>query len=305
MSHLPRVSVIVPSLNHGDDLERALCSVLDQDYPDLELIVIDGNSNDQTRQVLDHYRPQLAHCHVGPDGGPADAINHGLSLATGRVVTCMSTDHLMLPGTLHQIADQMTRGNRPAWVIGQHLTFGAEGRDASCPPPHAPEHLRDLLLSDDAHLPLTGAFFQSGLLKRHRFFNAAMRYAYGHEMACRLTAAGEKPQILMQTLVTSHRRSASRSIAHALDHWLEHIETAELHGPSLETGDQQALQASCDRQRQLLQQARASLGKRDHDAARWTALLRHPRRLAAPAQQKSLLDGSVSLPTEQAWRQAA
>src|SRR5215204_824045 len=71
----PSISIVTPSFKSGAFLERTLCSVLDQNYPDLELVVQDGGSTDNTAEILDSYKNRLSAAVIEPDDGQADAIN--------------------------------------------------------------------------------------------------------------------------------------------------------------------------------------------------------------------------------------
>jgi glycosyltransferase involved in cell wall biosynthesis len=99
----PRISVITPSYNQGAFLEAALESVLSQGYPNLEYIVIDGGSTDDSRAIIERYAPRLAYWVSERDKGQTDAINKGFARATGEVMGWLNSDDLLLPGSLHAI----------------------------------------------------------------------------------------------------------------------------------------------------------------------------------------------------------
>src|SRR5438309_5772154 len=95
---LPLVSVVTPSLNQGAYIEETIRSVLDQDYPRIEHIVVDGGSTDGTLEILRRY-PHLTWVSE-PDGGQADAVNKGFRLAEGEIFGWLNADDLYLPGTI-------------------------------------------------------------------------------------------------------------------------------------------------------------------------------------------------------------
>src|SRR5262245_11835447 len=99
----PRVSIVMPSLNHGAFFEEALRSVLLQDYPAIELIVVDGGSVDGSIETIDRYRGWLAHCICERDRGPADALNKGFGLATGEIFGFLNADDYLMPGSVTKI----------------------------------------------------------------------------------------------------------------------------------------------------------------------------------------------------------
>lgn len=100
----PRLSVVVPSYNHGQFIEAAIRSVLLQGYPDLELIVVDGGSTDGTMDVVRRYENHLDHLIWEEDGGAAHALNKGFRLATGQIFGFLNADDFYLPGGLVTVA---------------------------------------------------------------------------------------------------------------------------------------------------------------------------------------------------------
>lgn len=96
----PLVSVIVPSFNQGVFLERTIRSLLHQDWSRIEIIVVDGGSTDDTVSIINRYERHIAWWVSEPDRGQADAINKGLSRATGAYVTWLASDDVLFPGAL-------------------------------------------------------------------------------------------------------------------------------------------------------------------------------------------------------------
>jgi glycosyltransferase involved in cell wall biosynthesis len=88
---LPLVSIITPSFNQGRFVRRTIESVLSQDYPKLEHLVMDGGSTDETLDILRSYGNRLT-WQSGPDGGQADAVNAGIRLAQGKILGWLNSD---------------------------------------------------------------------------------------------------------------------------------------------------------------------------------------------------------------------
>ncbi|MHB8136314.1 MAG: glycosyltransferase, partial [Anaerolineaceae bacterium] len=92
----PKISIIVPTLNQARFIEETIQSVLTQKYPNLEVIVIDGGSTDNTIEILKKYTGSLTWISE-PDKGQVDAINKGLKLVTGEVVAYLNSDDVYTP----------------------------------------------------------------------------------------------------------------------------------------------------------------------------------------------------------------
>jgi glycosyltransferase involved in cell wall biosynthesis len=100
----PRISIVTPSLNQVSFIERTICSVLEQNYPDLEYIIIDGGSTDGTLEVIQRYEEYLAYWVSEPDDGQTAAMNKGFRMCTGDLVAWQNSDDYYLPGVFEKIA---------------------------------------------------------------------------------------------------------------------------------------------------------------------------------------------------------
>ena len=100
----PKISVVMVSFNQAAFLEEGLRSVLEQGYPNLEFIVIDGNSTDGSGGILERYRPRLSVLVIESDRGQSDGLNKGFARATGDILTWVNSDDLLEPGALFRVA---------------------------------------------------------------------------------------------------------------------------------------------------------------------------------------------------------
>jgi len=100
-----KISIITPSYN----LEETIQSVLDQKYPNLEYIIMDGGSTDNSVEIIKKYESQLAHWQSKPDGGQSDAINKGFNMASGDILAWLNSDDYYSPDTLHQVSELFAR----------------------------------------------------------------------------------------------------------------------------------------------------------------------------------------------------
>lgn len=103
----PRISIVTPSFNQGQFIEETILSVIGQHYPNLEYIVMDGGSSDNTVEVIKKYEKHISHWQSAKDNGQSAAINDGFGRATGDIVAWLNSDDFYFPGTLHYVATQL------------------------------------------------------------------------------------------------------------------------------------------------------------------------------------------------------
>ena len=102
---LPKITIITPSYNQGQYIEETIRSVLLQGYPNLEYIIIDGGSTDNTVDIIKKYEPYLTYWVSEPDRGQTHAINKGLARATGEIIAYLNSDDYYLPNTFFKVAE--------------------------------------------------------------------------------------------------------------------------------------------------------------------------------------------------------
>ncbi len=96
----PCISVVTPSYNQGQYIEETIRSVLLQGYPNLEYIVMDGGSSDNSLEIIQRYSPWLTYWTSERDEGQADAINKGFERANGKLIAWLNSDDIYYPGTV-------------------------------------------------------------------------------------------------------------------------------------------------------------------------------------------------------------
>ena len=128
MPDLPSISIITPSFNQGAFIERTIQSVLNQGYPDLQYIVMDGGSTDETVGILKAYGDRLTWVSE-PDHGQGHAINKGLRRATGDIVAYLNSDDELEPGALRRIGAYFKSHRDAEWVTGKCRIIDPQGRE--------------------------------------------------------------------------------------------------------------------------------------------------------------------------------
>jgi len=114
----PLISIITPSYNQSDYLEKAMVSVLNQDYPNLEYIIVDGNSTDGSQDIIKKYVNRLAWWVSEKDNGQADAFNKGLMHAGGKYIGWLNSDDLYLDGVVSEAIELLELNPEIAFVFG-------------------------------------------------------------------------------------------------------------------------------------------------------------------------------------------
>lgn len=128
MTHPLRISVVTVSFNQGAFLCECIESVLNQRYPNLEYIVVDPGSADESRAILGRYRDRVERLILEPDDGPADGLNKGFAAATGDIFGFLNADDRYLPGALDRAARFFTDHDGTDVVSGTIRQVDVEGR---------------------------------------------------------------------------------------------------------------------------------------------------------------------------------
>lgn len=130
---LPRLSIVTPSFNQADYLEETIRSVLDQNYPNLEYVIIDGGSTDGSVDIIRKYERHLAFWTSEPDQGQYDAINKGFAHTTGELMGWINSDDKYLPWTFSTLADVLDGLPAIEWITSlTHLFWDELGRAVHC-----------------------------------------------------------------------------------------------------------------------------------------------------------------------------
>jgi glycosyltransferase involved in cell wall biosynthesis len=126
---LPKISIVVPSLNQGRFIGATLQSIIDQRYKNLELIVIDGGSTDNTLSVIKQYEAHIAWWVSEPDTGQTAAINKGFVRSTGEIMAWINSDDLVASGAFHQVVDYFIEHPETQVVYGDRTLINEDGLD--------------------------------------------------------------------------------------------------------------------------------------------------------------------------------
>lgn len=297
----PRITVVTPSLNQAEYLERAICSVLDQGYENLEYIVMDGGSSDASVEVIRLYEENLTYWHSASDEGPADAINQAIQRATGDIIAILNADDLYLPGTLDSVAEKFTHSDAPAWVVGHCLRIGEMDEQLGQHIIEKPVDLAGFLMRDAGYIPASASFYSRSVIEAHGWFDPQLQYAWSYEHHCRLIAQGLMPAII-PALTTAHREHAqSKSARNTLRCGGEFSDAAARYADRLSFEHRNALWTGIEERRRIYDLARTEMAANPSRRNLWKQLLRRPWWLGNDRYRQTLMHG-VTHPASPAYQ---
>lgn len=186
---VPTITVITPSYNQGQFIRQTVESVLHQNYPHLQYIVVDGLSTDDSAAVLAPYANRLTLIRE-KDGGQADAINKGLRLATGDIVCWLNSDDYFLPDTLHTVGQFFADFPAQLWLTGDCVIVNEAGTVIQQPVRYYKRMLRSL--GPSVYLGMTNAVCQPATFWRRSvhdqlgYLDESLRYTMDYDWWLRL-----------------------------------------------------------------------------------------------------------------------
>jgi len=113
-----KISIVIPTLNQSETLEHTLLSIINQDYGNFEIIVIDGGTSDNTFNIVNRYHQWIDHFTSGDDSGQSDAINKGFNLATGNILGWINSDDFYLPSAFSKVVKTFNSNPDIGIVVG-------------------------------------------------------------------------------------------------------------------------------------------------------------------------------------------
>lgn len=185
MVDFPRITVITPSFNQAAYLERTILSVLNQGYPNLEYIIVDGGSTDGSVDIIRRYADRLTWWVSEPDQGQTDAINKGLRRATGDWVAWQNSDDIYYPGAFQDMATATAKHPEAGLIVGDMMLINEHDhplRDVRYVQPSY-----KALLAEGMVLTNQAAFWRRGVHTEIGLMREDLHFSFDYEWFLRLT----------------------------------------------------------------------------------------------------------------------
>lgn len=203
----PLVSIVTPCLNSGRYIEETIRSVLNQDYPSIEYLVMDGGSGDGTHEILERYRGRLQYFSA-PDDGQAAAINRGFQLSRGEIFAFLNADDTYLPGAVRAAVRSLAEHPDMGVVYGEAYHVSESGQTIGRYPTRAfdPEHLRQ-----QCFICQPAAFLRRGVFEAAGMLDPTLQFALDYDLWIRI--ARRWPMLKIDPyLATSRMHTSNKTL---------------------------------------------------------------------------------------------
>lgn len=188
-SSLPLVSIVTPSFNQARYLEATIQSVLSQDYPRIQYIIVDGGSNDGTVDIIKKYESKLSWWVSEEDQGQTDAINKGFAQARGEILAWINSDDTYEPGAVSAAVRYLREHPEVGMVYGDCNFINEDGRVIG--KFGSAQTSYRLLRRGYAHIPQQTMFFRADLWRKVGPLDPTFYFAMDYDLWTRIAARSE------------------------------------------------------------------------------------------------------------------
>jgi glycosyltransferase involved in cell wall biosynthesis len=220
----PLVSIVTPCLNAAQFLEETIASVLAQDYPNIEYLVMDGGSTDGTLEILKRYEGRL-HWRSAPDGGQADAVNRGFAKTSGDIFAFLNADDTYLPGAVARAVEAICYHPNAAVIYGDAWHVDESGRRLSRYPVEPFDRAR---LQRRCFICQPAAFIRRDAFAAASGLDASLRFALDYDLWIRLADSHDFVKIDAE-LATSRLHADAKTVGQTADALRETIGVLKRH----------------------------------------------------------------------------
>lgn len=208
MNSLPKISMITPSYQQAQFIEQTLQSVIQQGYPNLEYMVVDGGSKDGSVDIIRKYEEHLAWWVSERDSGQSEACNKGWKRATGDIIGWLNSDDLILPGTLDRVAKAFQETPEVGFIFGDVLSIDADGNVFNVMK-FAPWGLDELMAFNIICQP--GVFMRRDVLEKAGYLDAGMHFLQDHHLWLKLAQLAPM-RYIPETMAAARYHAAAKNV---------------------------------------------------------------------------------------------
>lgn len=205
----PRITIVTPSYNQGIFLERTILSVLNQNYPNLEFIIIDGLSSDGTVDIIKKYEKYLSFWISEKDLGQSDALNKGFSLATGEIIGWQNSDDIYLPGAFSRVADVFRTDRASDIVYGNRIDL--DETDTIIGDSRFTKFSPIVFMYDGMSLGTQSTFFKRDLIQKIGPLEIDLRFAMDYDFFQRASRSGARFRYVPSYLGAMRRHGGAKT----------------------------------------------------------------------------------------------
>lgn len=225
MDKYPLVTIITPSYNQGRFIEETLLSVLNQDYPNIEYIVMDGSSTDNTLEILKKYSTRIT-WFSEKDKGQSDAINKGFRLAKGEVIAWLNSDDTYLPGAIRKAVDYLYTNPEAKFVYGEGYHISENGEVLERYPT---EQFSYSHLAETCFICQPTTFWKKEIFETVGFLNTDLQYAMDYDYWIRIAKKYKSLYYINEYLANSRMYPENKTLSKRVEAHAEFLDIIKNH----------------------------------------------------------------------------
>ena len=205
----PLISVITPSYNQARFIEQTILSVISQDYDNVQFIIVDGGSTDGSLDIIKKYDKHIYYWISEPDTGQSDAINKGLKIATGDLVTWINSDDLILPSAFQAVADVWMKEPSVSLFSGDCIRIGPQNEYLAC---HVvPRQMQWFSERGLIYIDQPGTFWRRDLFHTDEVLDTCLHTVMDHDLWYRITLQDKNTSRLNRCLAAFRLHDKSKT----------------------------------------------------------------------------------------------
>jgi glycosyltransferase involved in cell wall biosynthesis len=213
--NLPKISIVTPSYNQAQFLEKTILSVLDQGYPKLQYIIMDGGSTDGSLKIIQKYEKFLHYYQSKVDGGQSAAINDGFKRASGQIFGWLNSDDSYIPGALKIVGEILNSNPDCMWCSGGQRTIRSNNRIIGINIPEDPLDTDFILKWPKKSIHQAATFWHASLWRKCGGLDTSLNYTMDLDLWLKFANHGfgiPIDKILSEATTHGKAKSVSRYI---------------------------------------------------------------------------------------------